>query len=40
MELDGRPLFKVPSAIIPTNEILTVWKNDAKNGLYGVSKVA
>jgi hypothetical protein len=28
-ELDGRPLFKVPSAIIPTNEILTVWKNDA-----------
>jgi len=28
-ELDGRPLFKVPSAIIPTNEILCVWKNDA-----------
>jgi hypothetical protein len=28
-ELDGRPLFKVPSVIIPTNEILTVWKNDA-----------
>jgi hypothetical protein len=28
-ELDGRPLFKVPSAIIPGNEILTVWKNDA-----------
>jgi hypothetical protein len=24
-ELDGRPLFKVPSAIIPTNEILTVF---------------
>jgi hypothetical protein len=28
-ELDGMPLFKVPSAIIPTNEILCVWKNDA-----------
>ena len=27
-ELDGMPLFKVPSAIIPTNEILCVWKND------------
>ena len=28
-ELDGRPLFKVPSSIIPPNEILCVWKNDA-----------
>jgi hypothetical protein len=28
-ELDGMPLFKVPSSIIPTNEILCVWKNDA-----------
>jgi hypothetical protein len=28
-ELDDMPLFKVPSAIIPTNEILCVWKNDA-----------
>ncbi|MDR2457442.1 MAG: hypothetical protein LBD41_03070 [Clostridiales Family XIII bacterium] len=28
-ELDGIPLFKVPSHIIPTNEILCVWKNDA-----------
>jgi hypothetical protein len=28
-ELDGMPLFKVPSAIIPTDEILCVWKNDA-----------
>jgi hypothetical protein len=28
-ELDGIPLFKVPSAIIPTDEILAVWKNDA-----------
>jgi len=27
-ELDGMPLFKVPSAIIPTNELLCVWKND------------
>ena len=26
-ELNGAPLFKVPSSIIPTNEILTVWKN-------------
>lgn len=26
-ELGGKPLFKVPSSIIPTNEILTVWKN-------------
>lgn len=27
-ELDAIPLFKVPSNIIPTDEILTVWKND------------
>lgn len=27
-EIDGIPLFKVPSSIIPTNEILAVWKND------------
>lgn len=26
-ELDGIPTFKVPDEIIPTNEILTVWKN-------------
>ena len=26
-ELNGAPLFKVPSSIVPTNEILTVWKN-------------
>jgi hypothetical protein len=37
-ELDGMPIFKVPSAVIPTDEILTVWKNDAK--LYGVNKAA
>ena len=28
-ELNGAPLFKVPSQIIPTNEVLTVWKNPA-----------
>jgi len=28
-ELDGIPLFKVPSNIIPTNEMLCIWKNDA-----------
>jgi len=27
-EIEGIPLFKVPSKIIPSNEILTVWKND------------
>ena len=27
-EINGIPLFKVPSAIIPTNELLCVWKND------------
>jgi hypothetical protein len=27
-ELDGIPLFKVPSHIIPTDELLCVWKND------------
>lgn len=26
-ELDGIPTFKVPNEIIPTNEVLTVWKN-------------
>lgn len=26
-ELDGIPTFKVPNEVIPTNEILTVWKN-------------
>jgi len=28
-EWDGRPLFKVPSAIIPSNQFLCIWKNDA-----------
>lgn len=27
-EFDGMPTFKVPSSIIPTDEILTVWKDD------------
>jgi hypothetical protein len=27
-EIDGIPVFKVPSSIIPDNELLTVWKND------------
>jgi len=27
-EIDGMPLFKVPSKIIPTNELLCIWKND------------
>ena len=27
-ELEGVPLFKVPSSIIPTDRILCVWKND------------
>lgn len=26
-ELDGIPTFKVPDEVIPTNEMLTVWKN-------------
>ena len=26
--VDAMPLFKVPSAIIPTDEVLTVWKDD------------
>jgi len=26
-ELDGIPIFKVPSSIIPDNELLTTWKN-------------
>jgi len=28
-EIDGIPVFKVPSAIVPDNELMTVWKNDA-----------
>ena len=28
-ELDGIPVFKVPSSIIPDDELMTVWKNDA-----------
>lgn len=28
-ELDGRAVYKVPQSIIPTNEVLTVWKNPA-----------
>ncbi len=31
-ELDGVPVFKVPSSIIPANEVLTVWKNEAQEG--------
>ena len=27
-EFDGMPVFKVPSAIIPTDEFLTIWKDD------------
>lgn len=27
-ELNGIPVFKVPSSIIPDDELLTVWKND------------
>ena len=27
-ELDGIPVFKVPSSIIPDNELMTIWKND------------
>jgi len=27
-ELHGIPVFKVPSAIIPTNELLCIWKNE------------
>jgi len=27
-ELEGTPMFKVPSSIIPTDRILCVWKND------------
>ena len=27
-EVEGIPLFKVPSKIIPSNEVLCVWKND------------
>lgn len=30
-ELEDIPLFKAPSSIIPTNRILTVWKNDAND---------
>lgn len=28
-EIDGIPVFKVPSSIVPDNELMTVWKNDA-----------
>ncbi len=28
-EVDGIPVFKVPSSIVPDNELMTVWKNDA-----------
>ncbi len=31
-EVDGIPTFKVPSEIIPTNEILTIWKNEENEG--------
>lgn len=27
-EIDGIPMFKVPSSVIPTDEFLCVWKND------------
>ena len=27
-ELNGIPVFKVPSSVVPDNELLTVWKND------------
>ena len=27
-EFDGMPTFKAPSAIIPTDEVLTIWKDD------------
>lgn len=31
-ELNGIPVFKVPTSIIPDNEILTTWKNDNAEG--------
>lgn len=31
-EFDGIPTFKAPSQIIPSDEILTVWKNDENEG--------
>jgi hypothetical protein len=31
-ELEGIPVFKAPSSIIPTDEMLCVWKNDANEG--------
>lgn len=30
-ELDGIPTFRVPNEIIPTNEILTIWKNPSND---------
>ncbi len=27
-ELDGIPVFKVPSSVVPDDELMTVWKND------------
>jgi hypothetical protein len=30
-ELNGIPIFKVPSSIIPDDELMTVWKNDAND---------
>ena len=32
-ELDGKPVYKVPSDIIPTDEILTLFKNDREDSL-------
>lgn len=31
-ELDGIPVYKVPSKVIPNNELLTTWKNDNAEG--------
>lgn len=30
-ELNGVPVFKVPASIVPDDELLTVWKNDAND---------
>lgn len=32
-ELDGKPVFKVPSDIVPTDELLTLFKNDREDSL-------
>lgn len=32
-ELDGKPVFKVPSDVIPTDELLCVFKNDQEDSL-------